>query len=88
MEQRVAGEIGRLTRQKNLHSATPRFEVPRHDESVAAVVALAAAEQDGAGDPEFGQPLGRTAARVLHEYDARNAVLLDRAAVEFSNLSS
>ena len=53
----------------------------RDDETIAAIVAAAAANHDGPCDPELAQAVSNRSARIFHEHDARNAILASRAAV-------
>src|SRR5215831_8502064 len=55
-------------------------------EAVAAVVAFAAADRDGAGDAQGQEQVRRVAAGVFHEDDAGDAEFLDGSAVDVANL--
>ncbi len=64
------------------------FEMASDDEAVAAVVALAAADDDRAVNAERTQQFRHAAAGVLHQHDAGDAELLDGTAIEITRLLS
>ena len=62
------------------------FEVAGDDEAVAGVVAFAAEDDDRAVDAEPLEHVDAAAAGVFHQHQAGDAVLFDRAAIEFAAL--
>src|SRR5262245_32341196 len=62
--------------------------MPCDHQAVTAVVALAAADQHRAVNAERDDQFRRASAGVLHEDFAGDAVVFDRAAIEFAHLGS
>ena len=56
------------------------------DETVAGVVAFAAEDDDRAVDAQPLEHIDTTAAGVFHQHQAGDAVLFDRAAIDFAGL--
>ncbi len=78
---RIGGQSGRIIGKGDHHLATGLPQLPRHDETVAAVVARATGKQDRTG-AIHGQPhrvLGRCSSGTLHEWrpGGRDQLLLD-----------
>ena len=89
LEPGVAADLGRGAREHHGRRGAPALEPACDDESVAAVAALAAHDDDagaatgGAERGERGRDgLGGTATGVLHEGGARDSKRGDRAPVE------
>ena len=79
-------EFVRRAQQQHAAGVAADFEVPGDDEAVAGVVAFAAEDDDRAVDAEPLQHIDAAAAGVLHQHQAGDAVLLDRAAIDFAAL--
>jgi hypothetical protein len=88
--ERVRGEFIAFTDDPARDVGTPLLEVPRRNESISAVVALAAEDDDAAVRTEagLGDDLGAAAAGALHEIQAGNPEFLDSPAVDLAHLGS
>ncbi len=86
VERGIAFERGRIGQDEHAHGVAAQVQMPGHDEPVAAVVAVAAADGDRARDSQTTQHVGRSATGVFHQHDARQAVVVDGPAVELAGL--
>jgi hypothetical protein len=84
----IAGQLGGIAEQQGANMDAGIVEMSRHDEAIAAVVALAAAEDNQAVDAERAQQFRHAAAGVLHQDDAGDAEFLDGAAIQLARLFS
>ena len=66
----------------------PDFEVTGDDGAIAAIIAWAAGDEDkrAGGRGKLSQPVGSASARVFHQDQGRQAVLVGRDAVDGANL--
>src|SRR4029079_702058 len=66
---------------EDLHANCPQVEMARDNESIAAVITASAADNDDAVNAELANLVGKAPPGVLHQHQARHAVLFDRAAI-------
>ena len=79
---RVAAQLARVPEQEHVDLATPLAQQPGRDEPVAAVVALAAHDDDPSGRRHLTSQVGQPGAGALHQLEARDPALADRPLVE------
>jgi hypothetical protein len=56
--------------------------------SIASVVPFAAADHDGTGDSKLQQQCGGVATGVLHQDESDQSIVVDRAAIDLTDLIS
>src|SRR6185295_4914833 len=87
----IRGRLRQVAREPRLDPRPAREQVPGDDEAVAAVVARPADDEDplaarGSVEELTLDHVGRPAAGVLHQDEARDAALVDRERVEGAHL--
>src|SRR5262249_38315331 len=83
---RVGRKRLRLREQMHRDFEAAQDEVAGEDEAVAAIVSLAATDENRAADTEGHKHIRGAASRILHEDERRNAVTLDGLAVQMADL--
>jgi hypothetical protein len=82
----IAGQFFWWSAQKNLDINSAVGQVPGDDKTIAAVVALATANEPPAMDTQAQEQLRSSATGVLHENHAGNAVVLNGPAIQVAHL--
>src|SRR5438094_298992 len=81
-------QLVRSAEQQDLYRHAMMVEMTSDHEAIAAVVALAAAEDDPAVNAQRQEQFGAAAASVLHEDHAGDAEFRDRPTIQFAHLLS
>jgi len=84
---RIASQVCRRAGKQDPHPVAGIVEVTGDHEAVATVVALAAGDDDRAGDAHRLQQPRRSRTGVFHQHDAGHAVVFDGCSVDFSDFS-
>jgi hypothetical protein len=82
----VAAKLRWIGKQEYPDRLATVVEMARNYESVPAVVALAATNDDGTVDAKREERIGHSTAGVLHQHQAGHAVVVNRAAIDLADL--